>query len=51
MPFSVFSDCKPPSGVVYVDSKHELKPGDIVNVKISESLEYDLIGECYELTE
>ncbi|SHI70989.1 SSU ribosomal protein S12P methylthiotransferase [Dethiosulfatibacter aminovorans DSM 17477] len=38
-------------GVVYVDSKHELKPGDIVDVKITESLEYDLIGEYYELAQ
>lgn len=38
-------------GVVYVDSRHELKPGDIVEVRITESLEYDLIGEYYELAE
>ena len=32
-------------GVVYVNSSKELAFGDFVNVKISESLEYDLIGE------
>lgn len=38
-------------GIVYVDSKSELEVGDIVAVKIKESLEYDLIGEYNEFTE
>lgn len=33
-------------GSVYVNSKHELKPGDFVKVKITSSLEYDLVGEA-----
>ncbi|MFH1646039.1 MAG: radical SAM protein, partial [Candidatus Omnitrophota bacterium] len=32
-------------GQVYVCSKNELKPGDFVNVKITDTLEYDLVGE------
>ncbi len=36
-------------GNVYVDSRYELEPGDIVDVKITEALEYDLVGEYYEL--
>jgi len=32
-------------GVVYVKSKKELKPGEFHKVKISDTLEYDLIGE------
>ncbi|MGE5197918.1 MAG: MiaB/RimO family radical SAM methylthiotransferase [Deltaproteobacteria bacterium] len=32
-------------GLVYVDSKNELKPGDFARVKITDSLEYDLLGE------
>lgn len=32
-------------GVVYVQSKDPLKPGDIVAVKITGALEYDLMGE------
>lgn len=31
-------------GVVYVKSKKHLKPGDFVNVKIEDVLEYDLVG-------
>ncbi|SES68867.1 SSU ribosomal protein S12P methylthiotransferase [Natronincola peptidivorans] len=32
-------------GVVYIQSKSSLKPGDIIKVKINNALEYDLIGE------
>ncbi|VAW19228.1 Ribosomal protein S12p Asp88 (E. coli) methylthiotransferase, partial [hydrothermal vent metagenome] len=32
-------------GVVYVKSNQELNPGDFVNVKIIDSLEYDLSGD------
>lgn len=32
-------------GSVYVNSKKELKPGDFAQVKITGTLEYDLIGE------
>ncbi|MFZ2602795.1 MAG: MiaB/RimO family radical SAM methylthiotransferase [Candidatus Omnitrophota bacterium] len=34
-------------GVVYVSSKKKLKPGDMVKVKITDTLEYDLIGKKY----
>ena len=34
-------------GLVYVHSKKELRPGDFVKVKITDSLEYDLVGEVY----
>ncbi len=33
-------------GVVYVHSDRELKPGEFVQVKITDSYEYDLAGEC-----
>jgi len=32
-------------GKVYVSSKKALKPGDLVNVAIKDTLEYDLVGE------
>ena len=32
-------------GMVFVNSKKELLPGDFVSVKIKDALEYDLIGE------
>ncbi|MDD2689973.1 MAG: MiaB/RimO family radical SAM methylthiotransferase [Candidatus Omnitrophica bacterium] len=32
-------------GMVYVNSKRKLKPGDFVKVKIHDTLEYDLTGE------
>lgn len=32
-------------GTVYVTSKKKLKPGDIVKVKITDTLEYDLVAE------
>ncbi len=32
-------------GTVYVKSERSLKPGDLVNVEIKDTLEYDLIGE------
>ncbi|MCC6758187.1 MAG: 30S ribosomal protein S12 methylthiotransferase RimO [Candidatus Omnitrophica bacterium] len=32
-------------GSVYVNSKRVLKPGDFVSVKITDALEYDLVGE------
>ncbi len=31
-------------GVVYINTKSKLVPGDFVNVKITDALEYDLIG-------
>jgi ribosomal protein S12 methylthiotransferase len=34
-------------GIVYVNDSLDLKNGDIVKVKITESLEYDLIGDVY----
>lgn len=35
-------------GVVYVNSKTNLAIGDFVKAKITDSLEYDLIGEIYD---
>ncbi|MDD5196184.1 MAG: 30S ribosomal protein S12 methylthiotransferase RimO [Candidatus Omnitrophota bacterium] len=32
-------------GLVYIRSKHKLHPGDFVRVRISDTLEYDLVGE------
>ncbi len=32
-------------GLVYIKSKRRLKPGDFVNLKITDTLEYDLVGE------
>lgn len=32
-------------GIVYVESKRELTPGEFVNVKITDAYEYDLVGE------
>ena len=34
-------------GIVYVNSTLDLNNGDIIKVKITESLEYDLIGDVY----
>jgi ribosomal protein S12 methylthiotransferase len=33
-------------GIVYVSSKGVLEPGDFVKVKITDTLEYDLVGEA-----
>ena len=33
-------------GLVYVKSNYDLKSGDIVEVKINDTLEYDLVGEA-----
>jgi ribosomal protein S12 methylthiotransferase len=32
-------------GLVYIKSKRRLKPGDFLNLKITDTLEYDLVGE------
>jgi hypothetical protein len=32
--------------MVYVNSKKPLKPGDLVKVKITDTLEYDLVGDA-----
>ena len=32
-------------GLVYIKSKRKLKPGDFVNLEITDTLEYDLVGE------
>jgi ribosomal protein S12 methylthiotransferase len=32
-------------GLVYVHSRNKLRPGDFVKVKITDTLEYDLVGE------
>lgn len=41
------SQCDAPEvdGLVYVHSKNSLEPGDFVKVKITDTLEYDLVGE------
>lgn len=33
-------------GCVYVKSKKSLQPGDFVQVKVTDTLEYDLVGEA-----
>ncbi len=33
-------------GLVYVKSKNKLKAGDLIKVKITDTLEYDLVGEA-----
>lgn len=38
-------------GNVYVFSSKALKPGDFVNVKMTKSYDYDLLGEHYEFAE
>lgn len=35
-------------GLVYINSKRELKPGDFVKARIADTLEYDLVGEVVE---
>jgi ribosomal protein S12 methylthiotransferase len=35
-------------GQVYIHSSKELKPGDFVNVEITDTLEYDLVGRAKE---
>jgi ribosomal protein S12 methylthiotransferase len=32
-------------GLVYIKSKRSLKPGDFINLEITDTLEYDLVGE------
>jgi len=39
------ADAPEVDGVVYVNSKRKLKPGEFVQVKITDTLEYDLVGE------
>ena len=34
-------------GIIYIDTKDNLQVGDIIKVKIKDTLEYDLIGEVY----
>ena len=40
------SDAPEVDGLVYVNAKKELRPGDFVNVEITDTLEYDLVGEA-----
>lgn len=35
-------------GLIYVNSKKELSPGDFVKVNITDTLEYDLVGESVQ---
>ncbi|MDO8489377.1 MAG: TRAM domain-containing protein, partial [Candidatus Omnitrophota bacterium] len=39
------ADAPEVDGVVYVKSKKILKPGEFVRTKITDTLEYDLVGE------
>ncbi len=39
-------DAPEADGMVYVNSRKRLKPGDFVRVKITDTLEYDLTGEA-----
>jgi ribosomal protein S12 methylthiotransferase len=32
-------------GMVYINCRHKLKPGDFVKVRVTDTLEYDLVGE------
>lgn len=41
-------DAPEADGIVYVNSKKDLKSGDFVNVKITDTMEYDLVGEVEE---
>jgi ribosomal protein S12 methylthiotransferase len=34
-------------GVVYVKSIRTLRPGEFVKVKVTDTLEYDLVGEAF----
>ena len=40
-----YMDAPDIDGLIYIKSNKELRPGEFVNVKIIDSLEYDLIGE------
>jgi len=42
------ADAPEVDGTVYVNSKKQLRSGDFVPVKITDTLEYDLVGELYE---
>ena len=35
-------------GLIYVKTKRKLSISNFIDVKISDTLEYDLVGECYE---
>ncbi|KXZ39825.1 ribosomal protein S12 methylthiotransferase [Alkalithermobacter thermoalcaliphilus JW-YL-7 = DSM 7308] len=43
-----FEDAYEIDGVVYVNSKKDISIGSFVNVKITQSLEYDLVGEMID---
>lgn len=46
-----YMDAPDIDGIVYIKSKKDLKLGEFVNIKIVDSLEYDLIGEIeYEFS-
>lgn len=42
------ADCPEVDGLVYVQSQSRLAPGQLVNVRINDSLEYDLIGQVVD---
>ena len=35
-------------GIVYVNTERVLEIGTIIKCKITDTMEYDLIGECYD---
>lgn len=39
------ADAPEVDGVIYINTKKKLKPGEFVRVKITDTLEYDLVGE------
>jgi ribosomal protein S12 methylthiotransferase len=41
-----YMDAPEVDGTVYVRSKNRLKPGDMVKAKVTDTLEYDLVGEA-----
>lgn len=45
-----YMDAPEIDGVTYISSDKELNINSFVDVKITDSIEYDLIGECYEST-
>ena len=43
-----FADAPDVDGRVYFKSERKIAPGEFVNVKITEALDYDLVGEISE---
>jgi ribosomal protein S12 methylthiotransferase len=43
-----YADAPDVDGKVYFKSQRKIKPGDFINVRVTEALDYDLIGEIIE---